>query len=244
MLRTFEVRPLGIHPATGLAGFSRPSLLGVARVGVGGYTSEDAAPLRDPVGTGGSVGYETGNYTRVFFLGKSYQMSVWSVLSGPLVTKPTSSRYLGKPPIEHGGPSFGRGFRMSGARRMVPSMSLVWISSRPQQRPRFHSSSDCYHLTQRSRIGGTPLPPQQVDLRDLDQPRPCHTCYSDIPVIRMAKRYCNQCNGLHTRPCAHNGGVPVYVTYQTTYRSFLREPGDEITKMIYVWPSRVHHYTN
>lgn len=120
-------------------------------------------------------------------------------------------------------------------------MPQVWIRADAGRRARFHRSEDCRQLTKKP-PEGKPRELLEVDLADLTRPVPCRTCYTDLPTIRMVKQYCYVCNKGSARPCEHNGGVPVFITYETSYRSLLREPGDLITKQVYVWPDRAHHY--
>lgn len=120
-------------------------------------------------------------------------------------------------------------------------MPLVWIREASDKRARFHKTEVCRQLTKKP-CRGVRGELREVDLRDLERPIPCRTCYDDLPSLRMVKQYCFECNTGSARACEHNGGVPVFISYATYYRSLLREPGDQILKQIYVWPDRAHRY--
>ena len=109
------------------------------------------------------------------------------------------------------------------------------------QLTRFHRHAECYQLT-KPPARGEPQELLAVDLRTVAKPVPCKSCYPDAPRPRVARRFCPKCNKHSARACAHNGGVPVVLTYETTYRSLLREPGDECSRVIYVWPDRARLY--
>ena len=119
-------------------------------------------------------------------------------------------------------------------------MTTVWVKS-DLLRSRFHRTPDCCQLV-KTPARGTPHQVAEMDLREIPGVLPCKTCYPDVPRVGVARRYCRQCNKGSARPCAHNGGVPVVHVVTTTYRSLLREPGDEIIKTIYVWPQHAHKY--
>jgi len=106
----------------------------------------------------------------------------------------------------------------------------------------FHKVEDCPQLT-KAPARGTQKPLETVDLDLIALPKPCKTCYSDAPRGKFARRYCPLCNkNGRIRPCAHNGGVKVTIAQTTNYLSLLRDPGDEYTRAIWVWPDRAHRY--
>lgn len=105
----------------------------------------------------------------------------------------------------------------------------------------FHKTEDCTQLTKKPARGST-HPLEEIDLDQLDKPRPCKRCYPDAPRIKVVRRFCPLCNKTRTRPCAHNGGVRVTMAYKTNYVGLLRDPGEETVRSIWVWPDQAHHY--
>lgn len=105
----------------------------------------------------------------------------------------------------------------------------------------FHRSGDCAQLVKRP-ARGEPHPVRTGDLAELFGVRPCKTCYPDAPRFKMVRRYCPKCNVKRTLACAHNGGMPVTITYKTNYVGLTRDPGEIVQKDIYVWPDRLFLY--
>lgn len=105
----------------------------------------------------------------------------------------------------------------------------------------FHKSEDCKQLKKKP-ARGQDSETLSTDLKDLHNVRPCRTCYPDAPRVKVTRRRCETCNKTYIYPCAHNGGVPVTVTYKTSYVGLLRDPGAEVKKQIYVWPDTLYKY--
>jgi hypothetical protein len=122
-----------------------------------------------------------------------------------------------------------------------PTIRLVPTVFMRESAASFHRTEDCQQLLKRP-ARGNPHPVVEVDLADLNFVRPCRNCYPDAPRIKVVRRFCPLCNKSETRPCRHNGGVPVTIGRPIRYISLLRDPGDEQNVTIYVWPDQVHFY--
>jgi hypothetical protein len=108
----------------------------------------------------------------------------------------------------------------------------------------FHKDLDCRQLTKRP-SNGEKREPVEVELNELDRPRPCRNCYPDAPVAVSIHRVCAICNtDAGVRPCAHNGGVPVYHERAYGRPGFNHDPGETFAKRQYVWPEHAHLYVS
>ena len=113
-------------------------------------------------------------------------------------------------------------------------MATVYTASQNLRRGKFHRDPDCRWLT-----GAEPV---AVDLDELPRPSPCLTCYPDAPRAISAHRRCPQCNPRVTRPCGHNGGVPVHMTRIRRSNTLVADAGEAYTRVDYVWPEHARHY--
>jgi len=128
---------------------------------------------------------------------------------------------------------------MSEVRHTLSVVPMVYRRSGSRS---FHKVEDCPQL-RKGPARGTQKPLETVDLDQIHHPRPCRTCYTDAPRIKVGRRYCPLCNkNGRPHPCEHNGGVKVTIAQPVTYISLLRDPGDEDVRAIWVWPDRAHHY--
>lgn len=127
---------------------------------------------------------------------------------------------------------------MSGERSTIIDMPVVY---RRGTRGVFHKTAGCVQLN-KAPARGVANPITEIDLAELDRPRPCKVCYADAPRPRFARRYCPLCNKSRTYPCEHNGGVLVTFAYQTKYIGLLRDPGEEMVVTKWVWPEKAHLY--
>lgn len=90
-----------------------------------------------------------------------------------------------------------------------------------------HASQDCASLRRATK------PVVETDLKDVQRPIPCRSCFSGYPEVKVLHRYCEKCNRGKTYPCSHNGGVPVMVRNPYGRREYSSR---------YVWPEQAHHY--
>ena len=104
----------------------------------------------------------------------------------------------------------------------------------------FHKNLECRQLTKRP-ARGVKHTPVEMDLNEVEHPRPCQICYPDAPVPRSVHRRCDLCNTTRVNPCPHNGGVPVLHSW--SWEPSADNPaGDTYQYEIYVWPERAHLY--
>jgi hypothetical protein len=66
--------------------------------------------------------------------------------------------------------------------------------------------------------------------------RPCLKCHPDAPRLKVRHPYCVVCHPKKNHPCAHNGGVKVWVFI----RNYRREGFLKIPR--WVWPEEAHRY--
>jgi hypothetical protein len=120
------------------------------------------------------------------------------------------------------------------SRHKIRYMPTVYLASRNLKRVKFHRGLDCNQLRG--------VEPVAVDLAELPRPVPCRTCYPDAPRAVSAHRRCFICNPRSTRPCEHNGGVPVRMTRTRRKDSLVAEAGETYTRVDFVWPELARHY--
>jgi len=120
-------------------------------------------------------------------------------------------------------------------------MPTVFVRESSDYR-KFHQTKTCAMLTKKP-AKGEPRPLLEVDLKDLKFAVPCKYCYPDAPRAKSMHLRCQICYPQRPAPCKHNGGVPVIINVTVKKRTLYLEPGDVITKVRYVWPEKVHHYT-
>lgn len=100
---------------------------------------------------------------------------------------------------------------------------------------------DCHQLKKRPSTGRN----QQVlrvELDDLTRPVPCLICYPDVAHPVSHHRYCYTCDPGKVRPCAHNGGVPVFQTRTHRKATIYHDVGETYQQRRYVWPEQVRLY--
>ncbi len=124
---------------------------------------------------------------------------------------------------------------MSGRGRHSGYM-LVYVADTNATRRKFHRSRDCRGL----RRGEQTI--LEIDLNDRGVELPCLMCFPDAPRADSAHRYCYQCDTGKIRPCAHNGGVKVFMTRTHRKGSIYRDKGEVFTQERYVWPEHASKY--
>jgi hypothetical protein len=120
-------------------------------------------------------------------------------------------------------------------------MPIVYVKPSNPYRRRFHKSETCTQLT-KGPANGEAREVHEIDLVDLEGASPCLRCYPDAPRAKSAHRYCYICDTGKIRPCEHNGGVLVYMTWTHRKGSLYRDPGDVFIQERYVWPEYASRY--
>jgi hypothetical protein len=121
-------------------------------------------------------------------------------------------------------------------------MPTVYRSRVRRTGVRFHKTPDCVHLIRKPSRGNR-QPVDALDLTEVEKPIPCEVCYPDAPKAVSAHQFCGICNTTRTRPCAHNGGIKVYLTRYRRKPSLRMNPGEEQSSYIkWVWPEHAHLY--
>lgn len=120
-------------------------------------------------------------------------------------------------------------------------MPTVYVTGTNPYRRRFHRDQECAQLTKGPALGES-QEVEAIDLNNLDGVLPCLWCYPDAPRATSAHRYCYICDTGKVRPCAHNGGIRVFMTRTHRKGSLYRDPGEQFQQERYVWPERASKY--
>ncbi len=121
-------------------------------------------------------------------------------------------------------------------------MPRVYVKTSNVNRRRFHRVEDCGQLRKAPAMGRS-REVVEIDLEDCPDAVPCLYCYPDAPRARSVHKYCYTCDPGFVRPCAHNGGVKVFMTRTRRKQTLFQEPGEVFMNERYVWPERVLRYS-
>ena len=101
-----------------------------------------------------------------------------------------------------------------------------------------HSSPDCVRLT------GAMNHMFEYSIDDLNHRTLCKKCFPDRPkTIKTAHLICTLCEQNTPRPCAHNGGVRVYVREAFKAGRGTQTEDIPLYRRAWVWPENAWKYT-
>lgn len=103
---------------------------------------------------------------------------------------------------------------------------MVYVTDQPNGR--FHVTAECHRLRAGQAATKSSKEIYAITLDELERRTPCRRCFPDAPHVSVHIPYCSICDS--SRPCAHNGGVLVYV------------PTKRDIKCRYVRPERARFY--